>query len=103
MKTNGDDPRHPHGYGDPGERDTRLDPIEDLPDATQPGSVLMPPAAADLVTPHSPQLPVARPVPLEDEPEEVLFPGTDPHLTPPPGTVDMLRSSDVPRGPGAFR
>ncbi|MDF2694965.1 MAG: sensory box histidine kinase/response regulator, partial [Labilithrix sp.] len=60
-------------------------------------------AAADLVTPHSPQLPVARPVPLEDEPEDVLFPGTDPHLTPPPGTVDMLRSSDVPAGSGAFR
>ncbi|MBX3203141.1 MAG: hypothetical protein KF894_33765, partial [Labilithrix sp.] len=51
-----DDPRTPRGgYSDPGERDTRLDPIEDLPDATQPGSLLTSRAAADLVTPHTPQ------------------------------------------------
>src|SRR5262249_22588325 len=33
-------------------RDTRLDPIDAAPDATQPGSALTGPAATKLITPH---------------------------------------------------
>ncbi len=102
-----DDPRFAGGgYGERDEgRDTRLDPLEDLVEATQPGLVLSAPAASDLVTPHSPQPAVAAPPPPPPAPpivsEEVLFPGPDPLPTPPGG--DALRPSDVPAAEALFR
>ncbi|MBX3220265.1 MAG: sensor histidine kinase [Labilithrix sp.] len=121
-----DDPRFPRGgYSDPGGRDTRLDPIEDMPDATQPGSVLSPPAAADLVTPHSPQPPFtpgrppgpgaapwpspsqpgARPTPVETH--VALYPNADlgPSADLGPG-ADLDPSAAIgsmPPGPDALR
>lgn len=48
-------PSHPFGFDDDSGRDTRLDPLDAAPDATQPGSILTGPAAAKIVTPFSPQ------------------------------------------------
>lgn len=74
--------------GDEGARDTRLDPMDALGDATQPGTVLFPEAQAK-PPPPPPKPPVV---------QEVLFPAPDPIH--PPG--DPLRPSDVPP-PEAFR
>lgn len=77
------------------ERDTRVDPLE-LPDATQPGSALSLPAAADLVTPPSPQAPVRLPVGAE----EVLFPAPD-RVAPPPEATVPRRANGPAEAPRA--
>lgn len=69
-----DDPRFAGGgYDDRGERDTRLDPFEDVPEATQPGLVLTP-AAEDPITPRPPQAPVVLPPPMGSIPRPSTAP-----------------------------
>ena len=66
-----DDPRFAGGgYDDRGERDTRIDPFEDMPEATQPGLVLTP-AAKDLSAPLPPHPPVVGPPPMGSLPPAV--------------------------------
>jgi signal transduction histidine kinase len=82
--------------GDGGARDTRLDPIDPLGEATQPGTVLFPaPEEAKTKPPAQPPPP---PPPKPPVVQEVLFPASDPSH--PPG--DPFRPSDVPP-PEAFR
>jgi|GEM_PF-302129 len=93
---NDDPPVSGDGFGERDARDTRLDPLDDFPDATQPGVALSAPAAADLVTPPpSPRPPIAPPIATQ----EVLYPASDPLVAPPENAA--LRSSDAP--PEAFR
>ncbi len=74
---------------EPGGRDTRLDPLDAVPDATQPGSALTPPVA-DVIAAH-PR--AAAPPPVA---EEVIFPSPDP-IGGPSGS-DSLRPSDPAEG-----
>jgi signal transduction histidine kinase len=93
----------PRAAGDDGARDTRLDPMDAVPDATQPGSALAPPAAADLAAgyrgapPHQPALGPPMVVPTQ---APILFPASDP-IGAPLG-MDGLRPSEIPPGE-AFR
>ncbi len=83
--------------GDDGARDTRLDPMDAIGDATQPGTVLFPETVPETVAAR-PQLPTPPPPPPKPPVvQEVLYPAPDPIA---PG--DSLRPSDIPP-PEAFR
>ena len=89
------DPRSARGgISEPGERDTRLDPVEDMPDETQPG-VTASPATTDPAPPHLPPASVSPPTVMELEAARPRF---DSLVQP----VDVQRS-EPPLAGEAFR